>query len=98
MPLYRWEGTALIIDLQVQPGARRDEIVGLHGDRLKLRITAPPLDGRANQQLIEFLASVFGVPRAQVNLMHGQTGRAKTVRIESPRTLPAQISPASQSH
>lgn len=92
MPAVHWQGTALLLQLQVQPGASRDEIVGLHGERLRVRITAPPVDGKANRHLVEWLATVFDVPRSQVTLLRGESGRAKTVRIETPRHMPPQIS------
>lgn len=82
----------LTLELRVQPGAARDEIVGAHGDRLKVRITAPPVDGRANRHLIDYLAAVFGVPRSRVTLLRGETGRAKTVQIDSPARLPSEFS------
>jgi uncharacterized protein (TIGR00251 family) len=93
MPAIRWQGTVLTLDLQVQPGAARDEWVGPHGDRLKVRISAPAVDGRANRHLIDYLAETFAVPRSRVTLLRGETGRAKTVRIDSPAQLPDLISP-----
>ena len=86
-----WQGDALVIDVQVQPGAARDEIVGLHGDRIKIRIAAPPVDGRANDHLIGFLAECCGTRRAAVTILRGLTGRAKTVRIVAPTVIPATI-------
>lgn len=83
----------MTLDLQVQPGAARDEWVGPHGDRLKVRISAPAVDGRANRHLIDYLAETFAVPRSRVTLLRGETGRAKTVRIDSPAQLPDLISP-----
>lgn len=91
MPAIRWHGSLLTMDLQVQPGAARDEIVGAHGDRLKVRITAPPVDGRANHHLIAYLATSFGVPRSRVKLLRGTSGRAKTVQIDSPARLPSEF-------
>jgi len=91
MPAVHWQGAALLLQLQVQPGASRDEVVGLHGERLRVRITAPPVDGKANRHLIEWLATLFDVPRSQVTLLRGESGRAKTVRIEAPRTVPPAI-------
>ena len=91
MSCIEWHGKILTLQLHVQPGAARDEIVGLHGDRLKVRISAPPVDGRANRHLIEYLATVFGVARSAITLVRGETGRAKTVRIDSPACLPPQI-------
>lgn len=91
MPAAQWQGTALLLHLQVQPGASRDEVVGLHGERLRVRITAPPVDGKANRHLVEWLATVFDVPRSQVTLLRGESGRAKTVRIDTPRVVPPEI-------
>ena len=88
---HRWEGDTLILEVRVQPRASRDEIVGLHGDALKIRITAPPVDGKANAHLTRFLAKAFGVPRARVTLLGGETGRSKRLRIEAPTRLPAAI-------
>lgn len=91
MSAVRWQGAALVLDLHVQPGAKHDEIVGLHGERLKLKIAAPPVDGRANRHLLEFLADLFGVPRARVTLIRGETGRVKTVQIDTPARIPDQL-------
>lgn len=88
---YRWQGDALIVEVHLQPRAKRDEIVGPHGERLKIRITAPPVDGKANLHLTKFLAKAFGVPPAAVELIAGETGRDKRLRIASPRDLPAGI-------
>lgn len=84
----RWEGETLVLFLQLQPKASRSEFAGLHGERYKLRIQAPPIDGRANLALLEFLAGVFGVPRARVTLRSGEGARQKTVAIDRPGTLP----------
>lgn len=70
------------IRLRVQPRARRDEIVGLHGDALKLRIQAPPVDGKANAAIEAFLAMTLGVPRRDVGVVVGLTGRDKTVEVQ----------------
>lgn len=91
MPAVQRQGTTLILQLQVQPGASRDEIVGPHGERLRVRITAPPVDGKANRHLIDWLASLFDVPRSNVTLVRGETGRAKTVRVDTPTTMPKAV-------
>ncbi len=91
---HRWEGDSLFLAIRVQPRASRDEIVGPHGDSLKVRITAPPVDGRANAHLIKYLAKAFGVPRARVTLLAGESGRDKRLRIDAPGRLPACIPPA----
>jgi uncharacterized protein len=91
MPAIQRQGTTLILQLQVQPGASRDEVAGPHGERLRVRITAPPVDGKANRHLIDWLASLFDVPRSNVTLLRGETGRAKTVRVDGFRVVPAEI-------
>ncbi|WP_455198659.1 DUF167 family protein [Kaarinaea lacus] len=88
---FQWDGEDLLLDIRVQPRASRDEIVGLHDDALKIRITAPPQDGKANIHLIRFLSEVFGTPRSRIELISGQTGRKKRIRIRSPGRLPASL-------
>jgi len=89
-PAWRRVGAdgSITLELHCQPGAKRTEVVGAHGSALKLRIAAPPVEGRANDALIDFLATSFGVPRRNVTLLRGQTGRAKTVRVASPAARP----------
>lgn len=81
-----------MLEIHVQPGARRDEVVGEHGGRLKLKLAAPPVDGKANRHLLEFVATVFGVPVARVHLLRGPSSRMKTVLIEGASALPAAFS------
>ena len=92
-PCYQWRDDDLILSIRLQPRASRDEIVGVHGDQLKIRITAPPVDGKANQHLLRYLAKYCQVPRASVELISGQTGRTKRVRIRHPRRLPEPVNP-----
>jgi len=92
-PWYRWNNEALILDIRVQPRASRDEIAGPRGERLKIRLTAPPVDGKANQHLLKYLANLCGVRRNQVQLISGANGRNKRIAIEFPKTLPAGIDP-----
>ncbi len=88
---YSWHGDALELKVRVQPRASRDEIVGPLGGDLKVRITAPPVEGRANAHLVRFLAAIFGVPRSRVTLIGGARGRSKQLRIEAPTRLPEMI-------
>jgi uncharacterized protein (TIGR00251 family) len=87
-PWYLRREDQLVLQLRIQPGARRTEVAGLHAGRLKLRIAAPPVDGKANQCLLDFLAEAFGVPRSQVALLGGETSRDKKVTIHAPRVEP----------
>jgi uncharacterized protein (TIGR00251 family) len=70
------------LELHVQPGAKRTEVTGMHGERIKVRLAAPPTDGRANAALIEFLAEAFGVARRDVTILAGMKSRDKRVLIE----------------
>ncbi len=91
MPGCHWEEKDLVLDVRIQPRASRDEIVGTYGDRIKIRITAPPVDGKANAHLIKYLAKQFGVPRARVSLVSGETGRDKRIRIQAPQKIPQEL-------
>jgi uncharacterized protein (TIGR00251 family) len=68
--------------IQVQPRAARTELAGLHGDALRIRLAAPPVDGAANEALVRFLAGTLGVARSSVAITAGVSGRRKTVVIE----------------
>ena len=63
----------------VQPRASRTEVAGMHGDAVKIRLAAPPVDGAANEELVRFLADLLGLPRSSVSIASGQSGRRKTV-------------------
>lgn len=74
----------VFLNVHIQPRASKDEVVGEHGGRIKIRTCAPPVDGKANDHLIGFLATLFGVPRRQVQLISGETGRQKRFEIVDP--------------
>ncbi len=71
----------VVLTLHIQPGAKRTEVAGQHGEALKIRLAAPPVDGKANDALIAFLAKTLGVPKSRVELVSGQSSRAKRVRV-----------------
>ncbi|MFQ6370158.1 DUF167 family protein YggU [Shewanella sp. YIC-542] len=91
MPAVTQEQQDLLLRLYIQPKASRDQWVGLHGDELKLAITAPPIDGKANAYLAKLLAKSFRVPKSQVQITKGEQGRHKQVRIIAPREIPELI-------
>ncbi len=91
---YCWEGVDLLLQVRVQPRASRDELAGVQDGRLRVRITAPPVDGKANVHLRGFLAEVFQVSKSRVVLVAGATGRDKHLRITTPRRLPPGIKPS----
>ena len=74
-------GGAVTLTLHIQPAARKTEVAGLHGDALKIRLAAPPVDGKANAALLEFVAERLGLPRSAVQLKSGQTSRRKVLEI-----------------
>ncbi|HWZ50971.1 MAG TPA: DUF167 domain-containing protein [Granulicella sp.] len=73
--------------VRVHPGARRNAITGTHADALKIALTTPPVDGRANQALIAFLADLLHLPKASIAVLTGATSRSKLLRITG-RTAP----------
>jgi uncharacterized protein (TIGR00251 family) len=76
------DGKGVTLRLHIQPGAKKTEVIGLHGEALKIRLAAPPVDGKANACLIGFLADRLGVAKASVSLVSGESSRAKRVRID----------------
>ena len=91
MPAGRRDGADLVLEVRVQPRASRSEIAGRYGERLRIRLQAPPVDGKANAALVAFVAEAFGVPRAQVSIEHGLAGRDKRVRIADAPAAPAAL-------
>lgn len=89
MTHYQWQSDALLLHCHIQPGAKLTEVAGIHGDRLKIRLQAPPVDGKANEALIAFLAGEFGIAKSAISLVRGQSSRQKTVKINQPQHLPA---------
>ena len=85
------QNQCVVLNCHLQPKARADEIVGLHGDALKIRITAPPVDGKANQHLIRFLAELFQVRQQDVELLSGETSRSKRLAIHNVTKIPETL-------
>ena len=69
------------LTLFIQPKASKNEIIGPHNGALKVKITAPPVDGKANAELVEFLSEILEIPKRQIEILKGETGRNKTVEI-----------------
>lgn len=89
--LYQRENEAVIINVYVQPGAKRTEIVGLYGDSLKIRLTSLPIDGRANDALLNFIAHLFDVSLSQVEIIRGSKSRHKKVTVRGSKIDPSSI-------
>ncbi|GIU48232.1 UPF0235 protein [Shewanella sairae] len=81
----------LLLQLYIQPKASRDQIVGLHGEEIKIAITAPPVDGKANAHLTKYLSKAFKVPKGDIEIIKGQMGRHKQVKITTPKLIPIEI-------
>ncbi|MEW7312252.1 DUF167 family protein YggU [Buttiauxella gaviniae] len=81
----------LVLRLYIQPKASRDSIIGLHGDELKVAITAPPIDGKANAHLVKYLAKQFRVAKSQVLVEKGELGRHKQIKIIDPQHIPTEV-------
>ena len=88
MGYYSLTAEGLMLQCHVQPRASRDAIAGVHGDRLKIQLTAPPTDGMANDRLCRFIGKAAGIPKSRVSLIRGQTGRQKTLFLAGVTALP----------
>ncbi len=88
---YRWDGEDLLLNLRIQPRAGKDAFADPCGDYLKVRITAAPVEGKANAHLIRFLARAFGVPQQQISLQTGGNTRNKGLRIHAPKKFPIPV-------
>jgi uncharacterized protein (TIGR00251 family) len=89
---YAWQGNDLILNITLQPRASKDEICGIHGATLKIRITAPPVDGKANTHLCAFVAKICQVSKSAVSLISGAGSRQKRLRIRLQNsTLPKAL-------
>jgi len=87
---YQWTDGDLLLVCHLQPKASKSEFSGIHGDALKVRIQAPPVEGKANSELVKFLAKQFGVSKSAVSIISGELNRHKRVRITQPQRLPAE--------
>jgi len=88
---YQTGGDGVTIHVHAQPGARRTEVVGLHGDCLKVRLASPPVDGKANACLVEFLARRLRVKRSQITITRGLSSRRKAVFVAVAGLQPAVL-------
>jgi hypothetical protein len=88
---YRRSDEAITLILHIQPGAKRNEVAGLHGGALKIRLAAPPIEGRANEALLKFIAESFDVTLRQVELKQGGQSRHKVVVITGSKVKPESL-------
>lgn len=88
---YRRNGPTISLALHVQPGAKRSEIAGLHGGALRIRLAAPPIEGRANDALLRFIADIFAVPLRNTELKQGGQSRHKVVAVTGSKIEPESL-------
>jgi len=88
---YELKREGVVIHVHAQPGAKRTEIAGLHGDCVKVRLASPPVDGKANACLIEFFSRELGVKKSQVSITSGVSARRKTVFVAAAGLQPAML-------
>lgn len=89
---YLWQNDTLLLNIRVQPEAKHNQIVGMHNHRLKIRIAAAPVEGKANKQLLKFVSKMFKVHRTMIKIVSGETRRDKRLSITAPQRLPEIIS------
>lgn len=81
-PFLREVPGGVVLNLRVVPRASANAIAGLQGDALKVRVTAPPVDSAANEEVVRFLAASLGIPRGAIRLVRGAGGRQKQVLVQ----------------
>lgn len=93
MSWYRRTEQGWLIAIHVQPGAKKSAVAGLHGEALKVRIAAPPVEGKANEALIAFIAKALGAPRRAVSIVKGESSREKLLLIADSGADPERLLP-----
>jgi uncharacterized protein (TIGR00251 family) len=88
---YQRSGDIITLTLHVQPGAKQTNVAGLHGEALKIRLAAPPIEGRANEALLRFIANHFGVPLRNVELKQGGQSRHKRIAVSGSKVEPESL-------
>lgn len=87
----QWQGDTLVLRCRVRPNARRDAFAGVHAGQLRLCLSAPPVEGKANARAITFLATAFGVPKTRVKLVRGAASSDKVFAISAPTLIPEEV-------
>ncbi|HIF51126.1 MAG TPA: YggU family protein [Thiotrichaceae bacterium] len=88
MSFYQWQNKDLLLKLHVQPRAKENSITGIHGEMLKLKIKSPPVDNKANKEIVSYLAKEFNVTKSSVELISGQISRDKRFLIKEAKVFP----------
>jgi len=88
---YRKTKEGWLISVHAQPGAKKSAVAGLHGEALKIRVAAPPVEGKANEALTAFVAKALGVPRRGVSIVKGESAREKLLLVADVAADPARL-------
>lgn len=80
---YQKTGNIITLTIYVQPGAKHNKIIGIHGDALKIKLATQPIEGRANNALVRYIATLFEVPLSQVTLKRGNKSRHKIIEVRA---------------
>jgi len=89
---YLWQDDTLIFNVYLQPKASRNVLIGLHDNAVKISLTSPPVDGKANKQLIQFLAKLFHVKKTDITIISGKHSRQKRISVCKPSQFPEVFS------
>lgn len=85
--------TQTLLRIYVQPASSKAEVVGMHGDRLKIKVTSPPEDNRANQEVLELIRNLLGIRKSEIELIRGEKSRQKDLLIHlSPESVSTLLS------
>ena len=90
---YQWQGEDLVLNIPVQPRSAGDGFAEIQGDQIKLRITAPPANGKANKHLVAYLAKTIRVAKTNISIVAGVNARSKRIITQRPQRLPEVIAP-----
>ena len=93
MSWYRRTEQGWLISVHAQPGAKKSAVAGLHGESLKIRVAAPPVEGKANAALTAFVAGALGLPRRSVRIVKGESSREKLLLVADSAADPARLLP-----
>ncbi len=91
MAFYNLTAEVITLAITLVPKASKDEIVGIYGDELKITITTPPIDGKANAHLMKYLAKQFKTAKSNITLLRGETTRHKLIAIKNYQQIPKEL-------
>jgi uncharacterized protein (TIGR00251 family) len=85
---FSWQGDDLHLHVHILPRSSSNSVMGIHNGALKIKLTAPPVDGKANRFLVKFMADEFDVPASHISIVRGESGRNKHLCVSAPVNIP----------